>query len=78
MYGDIYKHKMVCVTGHTGFKGSWLCEWLLMMGAHVVGYALEPPSAPAHAVELHLGKRLTADIRSDVQYLPDDQAMLKT
>ena len=78
MYGDIYKNKTVCVTGHTGFKGSWLCEWLLMMGANVVGYGLNPPSQPAHAVELHLNERLTADIRSDVQSLSDIQAMLQT
>ncbi|WP_089938580.1 CDP-glucose 4,6-dehydratase [Candidatus Entotheonella palauensis] len=78
MYDDIYKNKTVCVTGHTGFKGSWLCEWLLRMGAHVAGYALEPPSAPSHAVALHLGERLTADIRSDVQSLSDVQAMLQT
>ena len=58
MYGDIYKNKTVCVTGHTGFKGSWLCEWLLLMGANVVGYALEPPSTPSHAVELQLSERL--------------------
>ena len=78
MYGDIYKNKTVCVTGHTGFKGSWLCEWLLLMGANVVGYALEPPSTPSHAVELQLSERLTADIRKDVQSLPDVQAMLRT
>ncbi len=78
MYADIYNKKTVCVTGHTGFKGSWLCEWLLLMGAHVVGYALEPPSTPSHAAELRLGERLLADIRGDVQSLPDVQAMLQT
>ncbi len=37
--------KKVLVTGHTGFKGSWLCHWLLQMGADVVGYALAPTTA---------------------------------
>ncbi len=40
---DYYKDKTVLVTGHTGFKGSWLCTMLEMAGAHVVGYALNPP-----------------------------------
>jgi CDP-glucose 4,6-dehydratase len=38
--------KKVFVTGHTGFKGSWLCLWLSSMGAHVTGYALDPPTEP--------------------------------
>jgi len=42
MYKNIYKNKRVLVTGHTGFKGSWLCLWLKELGANVVGYALEP------------------------------------
>lgn len=39
---DFYKNKNVFVTGHTGFKGSWLCQMLVMSGANVTGYALEP------------------------------------
>ena len=38
-FDDVYQGKTVCVTGHTGFKGSWLCEWLLLLGANVVGYS---------------------------------------
>lgn len=38
--------RSVFVTGHTGFKGSWLCLWLRRLGAHVTGYALEPPTDP--------------------------------
>ncbi len=41
-YLDFYKGKTVLVTGHTGFKGSWLCVMLQMAGANVVGYALKP------------------------------------
>lgn len=43
---DFYKNKRVFVTGHTGFKGSWLCKMLRRMGAEVTGYALEPDTKP--------------------------------
>ena len=44
---SFYKGKKVLVTGHTGFKGSWMCSLLLTLGAEVTGYALEPPTSPA-------------------------------
>jgi CDP-glucose 4,6-dehydratase len=44
---DFWKNKRVFVTGHTGFKGSWLCLWLTRLGAHVSGYALPPPTNPS-------------------------------
>lgn len=44
---SFYKNKKVLITGHTGFKGSWICELLVNVGADVVGYALEPPTDPA-------------------------------
>ena len=43
---SFYKGKRVLVTGHTGFKGAWLCKMLTMLGADVTGYALEPPTEP--------------------------------
>lgn len=43
---DFYKKKKVLITGHTGFKGAWLCKILLMAGADVTGYALIPPTTP--------------------------------
>ncbi len=44
---DFYKGKKVLVTGHTGFKGTWLCKILTIMGADVVGYSLQPPTVPS-------------------------------
>lgn len=68
-FGGAYKGKTVFVTGHTGFQGSWLSEWLLLLGAHVVGYSIEPPTTPSHFSEIQLGERLAADIRGDVRSL---------
>jgi CDP-glucose 4,6-dehydratase len=44
---NFWKNKKVFITGHTGFKGSWLCLWLHKMGATVTGYALNPPTDPS-------------------------------
>lgn len=44
---NFYKGKRVFVTGHTGFKGSWLCKMLVNAGAEVTGYSLEPPTTPS-------------------------------
>lgn len=44
---DWYKNKRVLVTGHTGFKGTWLCKMLIDAGADVTGYSLEPPTEPS-------------------------------
>ena len=43
---NFYQNKRVLLTGHTGFKGSWMCHLLLMMGAEVLGFSLEPPTNP--------------------------------
>ena len=54
LFSGIYKDKTVLVTGHTGFKGSWLCFWLKQMGANVIGYALEVLTTPNHFELLNL------------------------
>lgn len=54
LFGGIYRGKRVLVTGHTGFKGSWLALWLEQMGAEVYGLALEPPTQPNHFNLLNL------------------------
>lgn len=48
MFNRGYQGKRVLITGHTGFKGSWLALWLSQMGAEVTGYSLPPPTDPSH------------------------------
>ena len=48
LFGGVYRNRRVLITGHTGFKGSWLYHWLQLMGADVVGLGLDPPSSPNH------------------------------
>lgn len=48
LFGGIYRKTRVLVTGHTGFKGSWLCAWLTAMGANVLGFSLDPNTEPNH------------------------------
>ena len=55
---NVYKNKKVLVTGHTGFKGSWLCIWLLQLGAEVYGYSLPPNSKDDNFVTTELANRI--------------------
>jgi CDP-glucose 4,6-dehydratase len=59
MFGNIYKNKKVLITGHTGFKGSWLTAWLVSLGANVTGYSIDIPSNPSHFEELNLENKIT-------------------
>ena len=77
MFNDVYKGKTVLVTGHTGFKGSWLSIWLTLLGAKVVGYSLNPYSQRSNFVACGLSKKLYADIRGDVRDLGDIEAVIK-
>ncbi|RIV22296.1 CDP-glucose 4,6-dehydratase [Fibrisoma montanum] len=54
LFQSAYKGKTVLVTGHTGFKGSWLAYWLHQLQANVVGYSLPAPTEPSHWQLLHL------------------------
>ncbi|MBN1548968.1 MAG: CDP-glucose 4,6-dehydratase [Syntrophaceae bacterium] len=64
MFSNIYQNKNVLVTGHTGFKGSWLVLWLCRLGAKVSGYALAPPTEPSHFKLLDIGiNSIVGDIR---------------
>jgi CDP-glucose 4,6-dehydratase len=57
-FAGVYAGKRVLLTGHTGFKGAWLAEWLLGLGADVTGFALPPPTTPALFDQLGLAPRL--------------------
>ncbi|RYG99179.1 MAG: CDP-glucose 4,6-dehydratase, partial [Alphaproteobacteria bacterium] len=58
-----YRGVRVLVTGHTGFKGGWLCEWLLSVGANVAGLALPPPAdRPSLFQDLRLAERMSSTI----------------
>lgn len=65
-FSGAYKGTTVFVTGHTGFKGSWISLWLSDLGANVVGYALDPPTDPSAFEAMRLAERIV-DIRGDVR-----------
>lgn len=65
LFGGAYAGTDVLVTGHTGFKGSWLCLWLQAMGARVSGLALAPPTEPSHWNLLGLDN--VQDLRVDLR-----------
>ena len=79
MFENIYRGKTVLVTGHTGFKGSWISEWLSLLGARVVGYSLKPDPAidvcyttpHSHFNELNLRDQITAHVEGDVRKLDE-------
>jgi len=68
-FSDIYQGKKVLLTGHTGFKGSWLAFWLQRLGADVCGYSLPAPTEPSHWSLLNL------DIRSEIADIRDVQRL---
>ena len=67
MFGDFYKGKRVLITGHTGFKGSWLAIWLHEMGAEVIGIALDPYTERDNFVLSGIGTKIKADLRGDIR-----------
>ena len=65
LFSGVYYNKTVVVTGHTGFKGSWLVYWLNLMGANVIGYSLEAPTSPNHISLLDIKiTSIVGDIRN--------------
>lgn len=67
IYDGFYKRKRILITGHTGFKGSWLSIWLHELGAEVIGVGLEPFSDKDNFVLSGIGKKIEADIRADIR-----------
>ncbi|MCL1986046.1 MAG: CDP-glucose 4,6-dehydratase [Betaproteobacteria bacterium] len=66
MFANIYKDKRVFITGHTGFKGSWLAAWLIHLGANIAGFADRVPTSPSNFKALGLAEQIQ-DIRGDVR-----------
>lgn len=68
---EFYKGKRVLITGHTGFKGAWMCRALAMAGADVIGYSLEPPTNPSLfnlCIDDKSIKTVTGDVR-DLEHM---------
>jgi CDP-glucose 4,6-dehydratase len=70
---SFYKNKKVFITGHTGFKGTWLCRILLQAGSEITGFALEPPTVPSLFVQTKTEKDIYS-IQGDVR---DRGALIK-
>ena len=68
MFKNSYKGKTVLITGHTGFKGTWLIIWLLKLGARVVGISKDIPSKPSMFEALNLKEKIT-DYRFNIRDL---------
>jgi CDP-glucose 4,6-dehydratase len=66
VFRNNFQNKKVLVTGHTGFKGAWLTAWLKMLGANVVGVALDPTTKPSHFIAAKLGYGIV-DERIDIR-----------
>ena len=58
IFNNVYKGKTVLITGHSGFKGSWLSIWLRKIGANVVGYSLPPETTPSNFESSGLEKKV--------------------
>ena len=70
---SFYNGKKVFITGHTGFKGSWMCRVLKMQGAEVIGYSLQPPTDPSLYKALQMDREIisvTGDVR-DLKHLSE-------
>ena len=72
MFANAYQGRRVFVTGHTGFKGSWLAAWLTRLGATVAGFSDGIPTEPSHFAAMHLDAHLE-DLRGDIR---DRQGMV--
>ena len=79
LFRDVYKNKKVLITGHTGFKGSWLTAWLLHLGAKIVGVSKDYPTNPSMFEELDFKGRIThykkdvRDLASIVGVISDEK-----
>jgi CDP-glucose 4,6-dehydratase len=72
---EFWRNKTVLITGHTGFKGSWLSLWLQSMGANLTGYSLSPPTSPSLFVEANVGENMNSII-GNILDLPNLQNVI--
>jgi CDP-glucose 4,6-dehydratase len=78
LFGNVFEGKRALVTGHTGFKGSWLTMWLAALGAEVIGYSLpESPTSPSNFDAAEIGRHIT-DIRGDISDLAKVRQTVET
>ena len=77
MFNDVYRGKKVLVTGHTGFKGSWLTTWLLDLGAEVVGISKDIPTEPSMFEVLNLESKIR-HIQEDIRHLDAMTRIIET
>ncbi len=64
--GNSFRNKKVLITGHTGFKGTWLTAWLRLLGANITGISLDIPTSPSHYKKTTLSKEIN-DLRFDIR-----------
>jgi len=76
MFNNIFKDKTVLITGHTGFKGSWLSVWLNSLGAKVVGVSIDLPSTPSNFSSLSM-ENVMKDNRMDIVDLVSVKSLVK-
>ena len=62
---NYFYNRKILITGHTGFKGSWLTSWLKKLGARITGIALDPPTSPSHFIAAQLDNGIQ-DYRIDL------------
>ncbi len=77
VFSETFSGKRVLITGHTGFKGSWLSIWLNKLGAKVSGLSLDPSSIPSNFIASGVSQLLTHDIRTDVRNYSDVLAAIE-
>jgi CDP-glucose 4,6-dehydratase len=70
-----WKGKKVLITGHTGFKGSWLSIWLQRKGTHVIGFSLPPPTKPSLFEIAHVAEGMIS-VNGDIRDLDHIQAVI--
>ncbi len=66
MFNNVYRGKKIFLTGHTGFKGSWLALWLVKLGARVCGYSLAPNTHPSMFLELNISEQIEKSVIGDI------------